>query len=364
MDTKLKSNWKSSGYLKLDKFYKYLKDKDIKITKRELNEFLNKQKSIQITKVVNKPKIFNSIVAARPGINYQMDIMIYTRKEYNGYGAILGVIDVNSRYAQCIALKTRKKKDADSEVMNAIKAIMKVMGYPKNINTDKEFTNTAFLKLMEKNNVKIWFSHPDEIVGKNAIIERFWRTLAGRLQDYALNTGRQDWNNYLKEVVENYNNTYHSTIRGKPKDIWKGKDSNKQDIIIQKPEFQIGDLVRYSIEKKVFDKGDIASYSDILYKIVKRDNERKNRWVLMNTKTNAILTKSYLDRGLIKITEVDEPIEYDTRQRTTGKDSINKVKQRKNTKKEMENLQSDLTDKLITPIDKVRKIKKPSKFKD
>jgi len=363
MDTKLKANWKSSGYLKLDKFYKYLKDKDIKITKRELNEFLNKQKSIQITKVVNKPKIFNSILAARPGINYQMDIMIYTRKEYNGYGAILGVIDVNSRYAHCIALKTRKKKEADSEVMNAIKAIMKIMGYPKNINTDKEFTNTEFLKLMEKNNVKIWLSHPDEIVGKNAIIERFWRTLAGRLQDYALNTGRRDWNNYLKEIVENYNNTYHSTVRGKPKDIWFGKTSNKQDIIIQEPELKVGDLVRYSIVKKVFDKGDVETYSNILYKIVKRDNERKNRWVLMNTKTNAILSKSYLDRDLIKIIELDEPIEYDTRQRTTGKDSIEKVKQRKNLKKEAENLKSDLTDKLIKPSDKVRKIKIPSKFK-
>jgi len=248
--------------------------------------------------------------------------------------------------------------------MKAIKDIMKIMGYPKNINTDKEFTNTAFLKLMEKNNVKIWFSHPDEIVGKNSIIERFWRTLAGRLQDYALNTCRQDWNNYLKEVVENYNNTYHSTVRGKPIDIWNGKDSNKQDIIIQKPEFQIGDLVRYSIVKKVFDKSDIETYSNILYKIVKRDEERKNRWILMNTKTNAILSKSYLDRDLIKIIELDEPIEYETRQRTTGKDSINKVKQRKNTKKEMENLKSNLTDILITPLDKVRKIKTPSKFKD
>jgi len=360
----LKGYWKSSGYLKLDKFYKYLKDKDIKITRKELNEFLNKQKSIQITKVVNKPKIFNSILADSPRVNYQMDIMIYSRKEFNGYGAILGVIDVNSRYAQCIALKTRKKKDADSEVMTAIKKIMKIMGYPKNINTDKEFTNTAFLKLMEQHNVKIWFSHPDEIVGKNAIIERFWRTLAGRLQDYALNTGRQDWNNYLKEVVDNYNNTYHSTVRGKPKDIWKGKDSNKQDIIIQQPEFKIGDLVRYSIPKKVFDKGDVETFSNILYKIVDRDKERKNRWILINTKTNAILSKSYLDRDLIKIIQVDEPIEYNTRQRTTGKDSINKVKQRKNLKKEKENLESNLTDKLIKPSDKQRKIIKPSRFID
>ena len=216
---------------------------------------------------------------------------------------------------------------------------------------------------MEQHDVKIWFSHPDEIVGKNAIIERFWRTLAGRLQDYALNTGRQDWNNYLKEIVENYNNTYHSTVRGKPKDIWKGKDSNKQDIIILKPEFKVGDLVRYSIPKKTFSKGDAETYSDILYKIVKRDDERKNRWVLLNTKTNKELSKSYLDRDLITIIELDEPIEYDTRQRTTGKDSINMVKQRTNTKIEMKNLKSNLTDKLIKPSDEVRKIKKPAKFK-
>ena len=360
----LKGHWKSSGYLKLDKFYLYLKDKDIKITKKVLIEFLNKQKSIQITKVVNKPKIFNSIVAGSPRVNYQMDIMIYNRKEFNGYGAILGVIDVYSRYAMCLPLKTRKKKEADSEVMTAIKAIMKVMGYPKNINTDKEFTNTEFLKLMEQNDVKIWFSHPDEIVGKNAIIERFWRTLAGKLQDYALNTGRQDWYKYLGDVVDTYNNSFHSTIRGIPKKIWTLKDSNKQDIIIQQPEFKVGDLVRYSLPKKTFSKADVETFSNILYKIVDRDKERKNRWILINTKTNAILSKSYLDRDLIKIIELDEPIEYDTRQRTTGKDSIEKVKQRKNTKIEMENLKSNLTDKLITPTNKVRKVKTPAKFKD
>ena len=122
--------------------------------------------------------------------------------------------------------------------------------------------------------------------------------------------------------------------------------------------------MRYTIPKKVFDKDDVETYSNILYKIIKRDDERKNRWILMNTKTNAILSKSYLDRDLFKIIELDEPIEYETRQRTTGKDSIDKVKQRKNLKKATENLQSNLTDKLIKPSDKVRKIKTPSKFKD
>ena len=84
----------------------------------------------------------------------------------------------------------------------------------------------------------------------------------------------------------------------------------------------------------------------------------------MNTKTNEILSKSYLDRDLMKVIEVDEPIEYETRQRTTGKDSINKVKQRKNLKKEKENLESNLTDKLIKPSDKQRKIIKLSRLID
>lgn len=360
----LKSHWKRSGYLKLDKFYKYLQEKNIKITRKNVSEFLNKQKSIQITKTVNKPTMFNSIVASAPGVCYQMDIMIYNRKEFNGYGAIIGVIDVNSRYCICIPLKTRKKKDADSEVMKAIKLIMKVMGYPQHINTDMEFTNKEFLNLMEKNKVKVWFSHPDEIVGKNAIIERFWRTLAGKLRDYSLNTGRQDWYKYLGDVVDTYNNTYHSTIRAIPKKVWKKKDENKQDIVIQQPELKVGDLVRYVMPRKQFSKGDVETYSSNLYKIVEKDKNRRNRWIIMNTKTNKNLSKSYLDRDLMKIVELEEPIEYNTRQRTSNKNTTETVKERKNTKVEMKNLESNLTDKLTTPSSKTRRVKPPKKYED
>lgn len=360
----LDGHWKRSGYLKKSKFYKYLKDKEIKIKLKDVEEYLNKQKSIQITKTVIKPKVFNTIVAANPRSGYQMDIMIYNRKEFNGYGAIIGIIDVNSRFCMCVPLKTRKKKDADSEVMVAIKSIMKVMGYPSNINTDKEFTNKEFLLLMEKNKVKVWFSYPDEIVGKNAIIERFWRTLAGKLQDYSLNTGRKDWNNYLGEVVDSYNNTYHSTVRGKPIDIWKGKDSNKQDIIVQQTEFTPGDLVRYSVTPKGFAKSDVETYSNALYKIVSRDPVRRNRWVLMNVKTNSNLTKTYIDRDLRKIVEVVEQREFPTRQRVQQKKVSDETKQRKNLKKEKENLESSLTDNLLVPEDKVRRKKTPLKYKD
>ena len=111
------------------------------------------------------------------------------------------------------------------------------------------------------------FGYPDEITGKNAIIERFWRTLAANLRDYSLNTGKKDWASFLQTVISNYNNTYHGTVRGKPIDIWKGLKDNNQDFIIQKKRLSIGQLVRYALPKKTFGKADIETLSPDIYKI-------------------------------------------------------------------------------------------------
>ena len=359
----LQSEWSKSGFLRLDKFYRFLKDKDIKITRKEVNEFLNKQKSIQTTTVIPKPKIFPSILANNPGSNYQMDIMIYNRNEFNGWGAILGVIDVNSRYVQCVPLKSRKQKEPDSEVMKAITKIMKSMGYPENINTDNEFKSKVFLDLMKKHNVTLWFSYPDEITGKNAIIERFWRTLAANLRDYSLNTGKKDWNTFLQTVVNNYNNTYHGTVRGKPIDIWKGKKDNNQDFIIQKKRLSIGQLVRYALPKKTFGKADIETLSPDIYKIVREDPKRKNRWILMNINSNTELNKSYLERDLVIVRpDVVEPIIVNTRERVTNLKISDETKNRKKTKEELKLLQTDATSKFINPKDTKRKVKTPIRY--
>ena len=54
-------------------------------------------------------------------------------------------------------------------------------GYPKNINCDKQFNVPEFRDFFTKKGTNLWFSEPEQ-PHKNAIIERFWRTLALILQ--------------------------------------------------------------------------------------------------------------------------------------------------------------------------------------
>ena len=304
MDTTFKQHWTNSGFLKQDKLYKYLKEHKVKATHAQVKDFLQKQLSIQITKKQTKQKHYSSIVAGSVGAAFQMDIMVYNRNAYNGYTYIIGVIDVHSRYVACKALKTRKQ----SEYLPKLIEIFKEMGNPVNLNCDNEFKTREFLKYCTDNNIKLWFSNPDEITGKNAIIERFWKTLAEKIRDYTINTSDRNWVKNLNKIVMNYNYIHHSTINEKPVKIFKGIEQNKQTIKIVQKTFKIGDIVRVKINKKsVFDKGDVETYSRDLYKLLKHDESRANRWVLLNTNTNTILKRGYLERDFMRIHEVELP---------------------------------------------------------
>ena len=60
----------------------------------------------------------------------------------------------------------------------------------------------------------------------------------------------------LGDIVNEYNNTYHTTIKVKPVDV---KDSayidSKKEVNDKDPIFKIGDHVRISKQKNVFAKG-------------------------------------------------------------------------------------------------------------
>ena len=262
--------WKESGYLKANKFYKYLKDNGHKKTMKEVKDFLNKQLSIQITKPVKKNKIYPTIVGVSVNNIYQMDIMVYNRYAVNGYKYILGVIDVHSRYASCRPLKPREQR----EYMPQILSIFKEMGTPNNLNCDNEFNTNEFKEYCNKNNITLWFSNPEETTGKNAIIERFWRTLANLIQAYKINNKGFNWVKNLNLLIKKYNQTTHGTIKAQPVKVFKGQDTNKQNIIYKPTTLNIGDTVRIKTFKKTFDKGDTWTYSKATYTIQGKDKEK------------------------------------------------------------------------------------------
>jgi hypothetical protein len=218
--------------------------------------------------------------------------------EVHKYKYILVIIDVYSRFVQAVGMTNRTLET----ITKNVREICDHIGWPKNLNCDNEFNKASFIEMMEKHDVTLYFSQPGEI-NKNAIVERFNRTLAGMLQKYRTAKKKYDWNNWLPAIIKNYNQSYHKTLKAAPVDVFSGNEGNNENIRKQKGmKVKVGDLVRVKIEKKVFDKGDINTYSKQIYEVTKVVGQKVH---LRNNETGADVTRTYKPYEISKITSVE-----------------------------------------------------------
>ena len=83
--------------------------------------------------------------------------------------------------------------------------------------------------------------------GKSVIAERFIRTLKNKIYKYMTSISKNVYIDKLDDIVNKYNNTYHSTIKMKPVDVKSNTYINSSKEINDKdPKFKIGDIVRIS----------------------------------------------------------------------------------------------------------------------
>ena len=82
--------------------------------------------------------------------------------------------------------------------------------------------------------------------------------------------GKNVYFNVLDDTVDKYNNTYHKTIKMKPKDVTRdsfaeyNEESNEKD-----PKFKAGDHVRISKHKNIFVKVYTPNWGEEIF-IVKK----------------------------------------------------------------------------------------------
>ena len=92
--------------------------------------------------------------------------------------------------------------------------------------------------------------------GKSVVVERFIRTLKNKIYKYMTSASKNVYINKLDDIVDEYNNTYHRTIKMKPVDV---KDNTyidfEKEVNNKDPKFKIGDHVRICKYKSIFAKG-------------------------------------------------------------------------------------------------------------
>ena len=77
----------------------------------------------------------------------------------------------------------------------------------------------------------------------------------------------------LDDIVDEYNNTYHATIKMKPTDVKDNTYINTSKEINNKdPKFKVGDHVRISKYKNIFAKGYMPNWSEEVFVIKKVKN--------------------------------------------------------------------------------------------
>jgi len=224
----------------------------------------------QILREYKRPKQYLPIVAAYPGDCFQMDIMVYNRFEYDRYKYILTCIDVYSRYAQAIPMKPNKSDELVPAVINMFKE--KMGKIPKHLNVDQElWKNNQLQTIYKDKDIKVYPSVKGE-VNKNAIIERFHRTLAKYLMQYRIEMDDENWPSYLDKVLDYYNNKVNRGTGYTPIQLYTGQIPNYYPItkyIKMKAalpfNFKVGQYVLVLTNKERFAKGDIGNLA--IYKI-------------------------------------------------------------------------------------------------
>ena len=289
-----------TGFTSRDKLYRRAKELDNNITLKIVKEFLDRQPTDQITKQTSRQKVFSSIISPSVRNNYQMDIFVLPNPTLNqGFKYLLTCIDIYSRYAFVKKLKSKE----GPKVFEAFKEMISEEGKPKNINLDEgsEFIFTPFRKYCEDNDIILWYSNKEQDK-KNAIIERFHRTLRNYILRYEVATGKS-YIDDLDYIIDNYNNTYHVTIKNKPIDIWEGRAKPKQNIRVVDMQFEIGDTVRHLNKKKQFDKNSsVTNYTKKVYTISNIDKQS----IYLDD-----LTKPFRQHELIEAIGDSLNVEYD-----------------------------------------------------
>ena len=112
------------------------------------------------------------------------------------------------------------------------------------MNYGSEFYNNSFKKWLKDNDIEMYSIHNE---GKSEISENVYI-------------------NKLDDIVNEYNNTYHRTIKMKPVDVKDNiyidfeKEVNDKD-----PKFEIRDHIRISKYKNIFVKGYTSNWSEEVF---------------------------------------------------------------------------------------------------
>lgn len=276
---------KPASFYSIDKFNHALKrqPKKHKISRQELQHWLETQDAYTL----HRPHRLHF-----PRRNYNVHciddlwetdlIDLQSIKSYNdNYAFIIVVIDAVSRYVWVEPLLNKSSKSVADAFQKILARSNNRMPSLCQSDAGKEYTGAAFQKMLKENDIHFRIARNPDV--KCALAERFNRTLKDRMWRYFTNSNTKRYIDVLQSLVNSYNNTVHSGTKMAPSTVnLKNASFAKKNLdnryahhfTNKRPKYSVGDLVRVSTAKNVFQKSSECSFTEEIFKIVRISQTR------------------------------------------------------------------------------------------
>ena len=207
----------------------------------------------------------------------------------NGYSYILFVMNTFSKYVWAEPLKTK----TGGEVARAMAKILASTTPPRNLQVDdvKESYNSSFLALMKNHGINMYSTYS---VLKASLIERVNRTINGVIFKNFTIKGKQNWTRDLQTIVNRYNDTVHRTIGMKPREVTSKDEKRLLRTVYReikqagRSKFNVGDQVRVSRYKHLFEKGYTPNWTTETFTIYRKQTPNPRTYLLKDVRGQPI----------------------------------------------------------------------------
>lgn len=310
--------YEDANFFGRDKLFEITQSKGLNIPRKELETWLRAQYLYQLTKPLNPSTRGTRSMVAKDPFN-----IMATDLSSSGDFIFLVLIDVFSRMA---FVEIVDNKSAEEVKKGIQKILNKLPTKPKTILSDNgtEFKNQILSNFLQNEGIKQLFS----IAGNpqsNSIVERFNGTVKPAIRKAGMIDDDIDQRT-IDKIVNNYNNSKHSSLDMSPKQALKPENKDfvrttlRQNRVLNlsqdKDNLEKGDLVRKALAPNKIQKLPI-NWSMDLYKVIDvrrpKQDTQPIAYRIQNTETGKV-EKGFFGRSLLqKIIRVDNKDKVDVR---------------------------------------------------
>lgn len=240
---------------------------------KDIKKWLQTKDSYTLHKPLRHKFPRNRVIVGGLNEQFQSDLVdMQSLADFNdGYKYLLTCIDILSKYAWALPLKDKKS----TTVRKAFEKIFSERT-PEKLQSDagKEFTNNVVQNFLKKRKVHFFTTHN---ATKASVVERFNRTLKTKMWKYFAEMNTKRYIDVIDKLVHSYNHTWHRSIKTEPasvtfqneQKVWHALYGQTPEQKPTRSELKIGDTVRISREKMLFEKGYEQNWTREIFTICK-----------------------------------------------------------------------------------------------